>query len=92
MDSVPSGSDPEIPEKHRVVGSMLAVSGCPASFAIANRKIYNPKSDCQGGEIGRRAGLRIPKSSISKRFFSFQKTIDLREENAIFHDQCHVFQ
>ncbi len=33
----------------------------------------------QGGEIGRRARLRITKSSISKRSFSFQKTIDLRE-------------
>jgi hypothetical protein len=31
-----------------------------------------------------RARLRIPKSSISKRSFSFQKMIDLRQENAIF--------
>jgi hypothetical protein len=54
-------------------------------------KIYNPKSDCQGGEIGRRARLRIAKSSISKRSFSFQKTIDLRGESAIFrgHHRVH---
>ncbi len=45
----------------------------------------------QGGEIGRRARLRITKSSISKRSFSFQKTIDLREKNAIFHDQHRVY-
>ena len=32
----------------------------------------------QGGEIGRCARLRIAKSPISKRNFSFQKTIDLR--------------
>jgi hypothetical protein len=31
-------SDPEIPEKHSVVGSLLTVSGTPRSFAIANRK------------------------------------------------------
>jgi hypothetical protein len=37
------------------------------------------------GNSGRRARLRIPKSSISKRSFSFQKMIDLREENALFH-------
>jgi len=36
------------------------------------------------GEIGRRARLRIPKSSISQRSFLFQKTSDLREENAVF--------
>jgi hypothetical protein len=37
-----------------------------------------------GVEIGRRARFRIAKSSISKHRFSFQKTIDLREKNAIF--------
>ncbi len=46
----------------------------------------------QGGGIGRRARLRIAKSSISKRRFSFQKTIDLREENAIFQDQRRVHE
>jgi hypothetical protein len=39
---------------------------------------------------GRRARLRIAKSSISKRSFSFQKTIDLRQKNAIFNDQRRV--
>jgi hypothetical protein len=38
----------------------------------------------QAEEIGRRARLRIPKSPISKRSFSFQEIIDLREENATF--------
>jgi hypothetical protein len=42
------------------------------------------------GNFGRRARLRIAKSSISKRSFSFKKTIDLREETAIFHDQRRV--
>jgi hypothetical protein len=42
---------------------------------------------CKDGETGRFARLRIPKSSISKRFLSFQKTIDLRGKNAIFDDQ-----
>jgi hypothetical protein len=37
----------------------------------------------QGGEIGRRARLRITKSSISKHRFSFQKAIILREENGL---------
>jgi len=41
--------------------------------------------------IGRRARLRIPKSSISERRFAFQKTIDLREKNAIFHDRRRVY-
>ena len=42
-------------------------------------------SQISGGvEIGRRARFRIAKSSISKDRFSFQKTIDLREKNAIF--------
>ena len=36
------------------------------------------------------ARLRIAKPSISKRSFSFQKTIDLREKNAIFNDQRRV--
>ena len=31
----------------------------PTQFAIANLEIYNRKSNCQGGEIGRRARLRI---------------------------------
>lgn len=34
--------------------------------------------------------VRIAKSSISKRSYSFQKTIDLREKNAVFHDQRRV--
>jgi len=44
----------------------------------------------QGGEIGRRVRLRIPKSSIPKRSFSFQKTSDLQGENTIFRDQHRV--
>jgi hypothetical protein len=44
----------------------------------------------QGGEIGRRARLRIPKTSISKRSFSFQKAPDLRGENAMFDDRSRV--
>jgi hypothetical protein len=34
-----------------------------------------------GGEIGNRARLRIPKSSISKQRFSFQRATVLRGEN-----------
>ncbi len=58
---------------------------CTVSF-VCNRKseIYNLKFRCQGGEIGRRARLRNWKSAISKHRFSFQKTIDLREEIARF--------
>jgi hypothetical protein len=36
-----------------------------------------------GVEIGGRARLGIPKSSISEHSFSFQKMIDLRGANAI---------
>jgi hypothetical protein len=44
-----------------------------------------------GWKICRRARLRIAKSSISKRSFSFQKPIDLRGESAIFrgHHRFH---
>ena len=45
-----------------------------------------PKARGRGGNFGRRARLRIAKSSISKRSFSFQKPIDLRGESAIFRD------
>jgi hypothetical protein len=41
---------------------------------------------CQGGEIGRRARLRIPKSSISKHRLPFQIKRVLQEENGIFRD------
>src|SRR4029450_4804481 len=41
--------------------------------------------------IHRRARFRIPKSSISQPSLSFQKTIDLREKNSIFHDQHRVY-
>jgi hypothetical protein len=40
----------------------------------------------QGGEIGRRARLRIAKSSISQHRFSFQKKTLLRWENDAFSD------
>jgi len=42
------------------------------------------------GNCRRHARLRIPKPSISKRSFSFQKTLDLQEEKAIFYDQRRV--
>jgi hypothetical protein len=42
------------------------------------------------GETGSFARLRIPKSSISKRSSPFPPIADLREENAIFHDQSRV--
>jgi hypothetical protein len=66
-------------ERTRRVANFVVIDGLPivsvTASAICNRysKIYNRKSHCQGGEIGRRARLRIPKSSISKRSFSFQK-------------------
>jgi hypothetical protein len=53
----------------------------------ANKATFASIAICQGGGIERRARLRIPKSPISKRSFSFQKMIGLREENAIFDDQ-----
>jgi hypothetical protein len=87
---VPWGSDPEIAEKHSVVGSLLTVSGTPSVICNRQSKIYNPKSDSQGGEIGRRARLRIAKSSISKCSFSFQETFVLRGENAIFGNEHPV--
>jgi hypothetical protein len=50
-----------------------------------------PKARGRGGNFGRPARLRIAKSSISKRSFSFQKPIDLRVESAIFrgHHRVH---
>jgi hypothetical protein len=80
MGLVPWGSDPEIAEKHSVVGSLLSVSGTLSVICNRQSKIYNPKSDSQGGEIGRRARLRIAKSSISERRFSFQSERVLRME------------
>jgi hypothetical protein len=53
----------------------------------ANKATFVSIAICRGGGIGRRARLRIPKSSISKHSFSFQKMVDLREENAILSDQ-----
>jgi hypothetical protein len=53
----------------------------------AESKIWSP-----GGEIGRRARLRITKSSISKQRFSFRKMIDLREENALFHVKIRLYK
>jgi hypothetical protein len=34
MGLVPWGSDPEIPEKHSVVGGLLTVSGTPSVICI----------------------------------------------------------
>src|SRR6266496_5550178 len=45
---------------------------------------------CQGGEIGRRARLRISKSALSKHLFSFQKRSLSREENAFFRIKTRV--
>ena len=42
-----------------VTVSMLHPVRDADAFAIANPEIYNRKSDCQGGEIGRRARFRI---------------------------------
>jgi hypothetical protein len=50
----------------------------------ANKATFVIIAICRGGGIGRRARLRIPKSSISKDSFSFQKTGDLLEENRFF--------
>src|SRR5947207_3957410 len=47
-------------------------------------RIANRKSQGQGGGIGRRARLRIGKSSISERRFSFQNKVTSRQENAEF--------
>ncbi len=47
---------------------------------------------CQDGETGRPARLRIPKSSISKRSFSFHETTDLREENEDFRIKMRVHE
>jgi hypothetical protein len=44
--------------------------------------LYNQPA--MGGEIGRRARLRIPKSAVSKRRFTFQEKRILREENVRF--------
>jgi hypothetical protein len=76
MGSAPSGSDEQILPEHGVVSVL------ETRRVICNRqsKIYNPKLDCQGGEIGRRARLRIAKSSISERRFSLQSERVLRME------------
>jgi len=44
----------------------------------------------QGGEIGRRARLRIAKSSISKHRSPFQIEGVLREENGIFRNVVEI--
>jgi len=50
----------------------------------ANKATFVSIAIRQGGGIGRRARLRIPKSSTSKHSFSFQKTSDLRGEKSFF--------
>ncbi|PYJ93348.1 MAG: hypothetical protein DME62_09105 [Verrucomicrobia bacterium] len=52
------------------------------------RSLYNQPA--KGGEIGRRARLRIAKSSLSKHLFSFQKRSLSREENAFFRIKTRV--
>jgi hypothetical protein len=56
------------------------------------RKFLFDRLKGQGGEIGRRARLRIPKSSISQRSFSFQKTSDLRGKNAVFGLKANLYE
>jgi hypothetical protein len=79
MASVPSGSDPEI----RGSAGWWAAS---RSFRDAQRHLQSLTANLQseiglqGGEIGRRARLRIAKSSISERRFSLQSERVLRME------------
>jgi hypothetical protein len=46
----------------------------------ANKATFVSIEICRGGGIGRRARLRIPKSSISERRFSLQSERVLRME------------
>jgi len=41
---------------------------------------------------GGRARLRKAKSALSKHRFSIRKTVDLREENALFHVESRVHE
>jgi len=47
-------------------------------------KVGNLRCYCQGGEIGRRARLRIPKLSLSKHRFAFQKAVIYERKTATF--------
>ena len=48
------------------------------------RSLYNQPA--KGGEIGRRARLRIAKPSISERHFSFRNERVLRMENTFLYE------
>jgi hypothetical protein len=85
-----------VADRRREAGNRRA-SGSGGAFTFDPRRAFwtrpaaLPKARAGPEDnSGRHARLRIPKSSISKRSFSFQKTIDLQEENAIFHDQRRV--
>jgi len=56
----------------------------------ANKAAFVSIAICQDGEIGRRARLKIPKSSIPEGTFSFRRTIGLRRKNAFFRNQHRV--
>jgi hypothetical protein len=62
----------------------LSVNPEDVLLAIAKPKSKVENQLRQGGEIGRRARLRIAKSSISERRFSFQSERVLRMENRFF--------
>jgi len=86
FETVPTGRGfvEWLAEMSRRRGFVKWLAAGAAGTPAAHKYLGNQRR--QGGEIGRRARLRIPKASISKRFVLFQKTIDLREENTIFHD------
>ena len=81
FETVPTGRGfvEWLAEMSRRRGFVKWLAAGAAGTPAAHKYLGNQRR--QGGEIGRRARLRIPKSSISKQRFSFQNAIVLRGEN-----------
>jgi hypothetical protein len=82
----------KLPKLHAEESVIVQDSSQPGQMLRAKKDRANAKrrkvnSRSMDFELAR---LRIAKSLISKRSFSFQKTIDLRGKNAIFQDQSRV--
>src|SRR6266849_9737505 len=82
-------SDCPIEDRHllylrRIFESFWRVQCPKRCFARALQNRCKPLQSFRRAEGRRSARLRNPKSSLSNRSFSFQKPIDLREENTLF--------
>jgi hypothetical protein len=61
-----------------------------ALLEIANRKSKIEHPTAGVAELADAPDLGFQNHRFQKHSFSFQETLDLREENAIFHDQQYV--